>query len=517
MKVKSENIEGKNGSFWLPLFVIVLGAFAAILNNSSINVAIPKLMAIFGVATDDIQWVLTAYMLTSALVIPSTGYLGDKYGNKKVFITALSIFTLGSVLCSLSWSCNYLIAFRVLQGIGGGAIMPVSMAIIYRLVPPQKIGMALGIWGMAAVMAPAIGPTFGGYLIDHFNWRLIFLINCPVGIMGIVLSALLLEETPTRQEAGFDHAGFLTCTFGCFALLLALSEGPKEGWTSYYIVMLLTLSFFSLIFFVLIELWGKDPMLDLRLLANRTFLLSVVVGGTINIGLFGGVFLIPIFTQNLLGLSPYQTGLLLLPAALVSGLMMPVSGVLFDRFGAKGVGFTGVAIAAVSTLVLQKLNLDMSLNEITIILVIRSIGIGLSMMPITTAGMNVVARNSVGRASSLSNVTRQIFASFGIAVLTSIMQNRQIFHYMRLADGISSTSAVTSLNIAQIQNALTAAGADQGTAAATALAAIYSLVQKQAMVFAIDNTFIIASIFLFIALPMILFMGNKSKTNTQSA
>jgi EmrB/QacA subfamily drug resistance transporter len=199
--VKSENIEGKNGSFWLPLFVIVLGAFAAILNNSSINVAIPKLMAIFGVATDDIQWVLTAYMLTSALVIPSTGYLGDKYGNKKVFITALSIFTLGSVLCSLSWSCNYLIAFRVLQGIGGGAIMPVSMAIIYRLVPPQKIGMALGIWGMAAVMAPAIGPTFGGYLIDHFNWRLIFLINCPVGIMGIVLSALLLEETPTRQEA----------------------------------------------------------------------------------------------------------------------------------------------------------------------------------------------------------------------------------------------------------------------------------------------------------------------------
>ncbi|AEF95540.1 drug resistance transporter, EmrB/QacA subfamily [Desulfotomaculum nigrificans CO-1-SRB] len=501
--------EEKNTSFWLPLFVLVTGAFAAIFNSSTINVAIPKLMTIFGVSSDEIQWVLTGYMLTSAVVIPITGYLGDRFGNKRVFIYSLAIFTLGSVLSSFSWSNNSLIAFRVLQALGGGMIMPISMAIIYRIVPMNMIGLALGVWGMAAVMGPAIGPTLGGYIIDHFNWRLLFLINIPVGILGIILSILTLEETPLRTDTKFDFWGFVTSAAGCFALLLALSQGNKEGWTSFYIVMLFIFSFFTLLLFVLIELNSADPMLDLRLFKNKTFTLSVAIGGLINIGLFGGVFLMPIFTQNLMGLTPYEAGLLLLPASLVIGVMLPISGALFDKFGAKAIGVIGVTIAGLGTLKLHYLSVDTSFHDIIMIMVIRSIGIGLAMMPISTAGMNVVAKHLVGRASSLSNVIRQIFASFGIAILTAVMQNRQIFHYASLSEGVSDASLVAPLTIKQLQGLL---GSPD-----TAIGVLAGLAQKQSLINAIDDSFLICGIFVISAVPLIFFLQDVRKSKTAAS
>ncbi|GAB6181378.1 DHA2 family efflux MFS transporter permease subunit [Desulfotomaculum defluvii] len=505
----------KEPSFWLPLFVLVTGAFAAILNNSSINVAIPKLMTIFGVSANEIQWVITAYMLSSAVVIPITGYLGDRFGNKRVFILSTVLFTFGSVLCALSWSNSSLIAFRVLQGIGGGIIMPVSMAIIYRIVPIQKIGLALGVWGMAAVMGPAVGPTLGGYILEHFNWRLLFIINVPVCILGIFFSIHLLKETPVRTDSKFDYWGFLYASVGCFSLLLALSQGSKEGWTSYYIVMLFIISFFSLLLFVMTELYNNDPMLDLRLFKNRTFTFSVIIGGLINIGLFGGVFLTPLFTQNLMGLTAYETGILLFPSALVSGLMMPLSGVLFDKFGAKMIGFVGIAITAIGTIQLNYISMDTSKQTIAMLMVIRSIGMGLSMMPLTTVGMNVVAKHLVGRASSLGNVCRQIFASFGLAFMTFYMQHRQTFHVARLSDSVSYDSPVASYFTGQFQGMLVASGASTDAASSGAIGLIYGMVQKHAMVFAINDTFLISSFFLIAALPMIFFLqGKKNKKLT---
>lgn len=498
-------------SFWPPLFVVVTGAFAAILNSSSINVAIPKLMSIFGVDTNQIQWVLTAYMLASAVVIPITGFLGDRFGNKKVFVTALIIFTVGSVLCSLAWSNNALIAFRVIQALGGGVIMPVSMAIIYRIVPMNKIGLALGVWGMAIIMGPAFGPTLGGYILEHFNWRLLFLINIPVGLLGIFLSGILLKETPLRKDTTFDFWGFFLCTISCSALLLALNQGTKEGWSSYYIVMLFIISIFTLLLFILVELYGTDPMLDLRLLKNRTFTFSVIVGGLINIGLFGGIFLTPIFTQNLMGLSAYESGLLLLPASLVTGFMMPISGFLFDKIGAKLIGFIGVSILAVFTLQFHYLNVNTSKEHIIFIMMVRSFGMGLAMMPISTVGMNVVAKQLVGRASSLSNVIRQVFASFGVAIFSTYMQNRQVLHGAHLSEGISYLAPGTTISLSQLQEALTSYGLASSQISSVSLSYIYSVVQKQALVNAIDDTFLLAAIFIFFAIPPIFFIVETKK------
>ncbi|MDF9409702.1 DHA2 family efflux MFS transporter permease subunit [Pelotomaculum isophthalicicum JI] len=498
----------QNDSFWLPLLVVVLGAFAAILNNSSINVALPKMMSIFGVSAEDAEWILTAYMLTSGVVIPVTGYLGDRLGTKRVYLICTAIFILGSVLCSLAWNNSSMVAARVIQGIGGGAIMPVSMAIVYRIVPREKIGLALGVWGMAAVCGPAIGPTLGGYIVDHLNWRFLFTMNIPIGVTGLFLAYILLPEGLLRQNLKFDLLGFITSTLGCFTLLLALSEGTKEGWSSYYIVALLTFSFYALLLFVIVELNHDQPMLDLRLFKNGVFSISVFAGSLITIGLYGGVFLIPLFTQDLLFLTPYETGLILMPAAIVTALMMPISGFLFDRFGPKVLAVAGLTLTAWGTLEFHNLSLNTSNYSIMLLAAVRSLGMGLAMMPITTAGMNTVPVNQVGRASALSNVTRQVAGSFGIAILTAVMQNRQVFHYAGLADGMSINSNTVSL-LSQLKGYLTYAGvADAGGAA---MAVLEGLVAEESLVRAIDDTFIVAALFIFIAIPLAFLLKKPAK------
>ncbi|HBC92203.1 MAG TPA: MFS transporter [Pelotomaculum sp.] len=504
-----ENQEAsQKDSFWVPLFVVVICAFAAILNNSSINVALPKLMSIFGVSANDAEWILTAYMLTSGIVIPVTGYLGDRLGTKRVYLLCTIIFTLGSVLCSLAWSNSSMVVARVVQGIGGGAMMPVSMTIVYRIVPREKIGLALGFWGMAAVCGPAIGPTLGGYIVDHLNWRFLFSMNIPVCVIGIFLTHLLIPEGPLRKNLNFDLWGFISSTAGFFTLLLALSEGTSKGWGSSYIVSLFAFSFVALFLFVIVELNHDQPMLDLRLFKSGIFSISVVSGSLITVGLYGGVFLIPLFTQNLLRMTPFETGLLLMPAAIVTAIMMPISGFLFDRFGAKIPALIGMILTVWGTYEFHNLSLHTSNLTIILLAVIRSLGMGLAMMPITTAGMNTVPVTQVGRASALNNVTRQVAGSFGIAILTAVMQNRQAFHYARLAEGLSNGSNAASF-LSQLKGYLSHAGvADAGNAAMSVLG---GLVSQQAMIQAIDDTFIVAALFIFIAIPLAFFLKKPVK------
>ncbi|OAT80699.1 DHA2 family efflux MFS transporter permease subunit [Desulfotomaculum copahuensis] len=501
----------ENASFWVPLFVVVLGAFAAILNNSSVNVAIPKMMSIFGANTDEIQWVLTAYMLTSGVVIPVTGFLGDYLGSRRLYIIALGVFTAGSFLCSISLGLNTMIAARVVQGIGGGVIMPVSMAIIYKIVPRQKIGMALGVWGVSAVAAPAVGPTLGGYVIDHLSWRFLFTMNIPVGVLGLILALLLLPGGDRQPDRKPDFWGFALSTGGCFALLLALSEAHKDGWGSQFIVTLLATGFAALILFVLVELNIEQPMLELRTLKNPVFSLSILAASLNTMGLFGGVFLMPLFTQNLMGLTPMQTGLLLMPSAIATALTMPVAGFLFDRLGAVVPGVVGLSIAALGTWELHNLSLATSYRHIQMIMVVRALGIGLAMMPITTAGMNTVSRALVGQASALSNVCRQIAASFGIALLTSILQQRQYFHSVRLAEAVTFSSPLAHGVLQEI--ALLLGGGFPGNQ--RALTVIYGLTQREAFVRAIDDTFMVAAVFVAVAVPMVMFLHSSHKARRE--
>lgn len=496
---------------WLALGVVIIGTFMAILDSSIVNVAIPTMMTIFGASTSQIEWVLTGYMLTMGVVIPLTGYLSDSFGYKKIYIFALALFTIGSGLCGIAWSTESMIAARVIQAVGGGMIMPVGMSMTFKIVPMEKRGVALGIWGISAMAAPAIGPTLSGYIVQYMNWRLIFMVNIPVGIIGVTLASIILRETPRVANLKFDFWGSLTSALGLFTLLLGLSKASEKGWSSGYIIGMLSVSLVCLIAFVIIELSHSDPLIDLRILKIFPFTLSLIIGQITTIGLFGGVFLVPLYMQNLRGYTAMQTGMLMFPSAVATGLMMPISGKLFDKFGAKWVSIIGLSVLTVTTFMLGQLTLDTPYNTVMLLMTFRGIGMGLCMMPMQTAGMNSVPPKLVGRASALNNTIRQASGSLGIAILTTVLQHRQAFHTARYAEIIN----LSSPQVVQSQTAIQAQLAQQGlntvTAKMGALMQVYSSLMKNAFVSGLNDTFMVAAAICAVGVPLAFFIKKTSK------
>lgn len=488
------------------MLVLIMGTFMAMLDSSIVNVAIPRLMTIFQVTPTKIQWVMTIYLLVGGVVIPVTGYLGDRFGYKTLYMSALGVFTVASLLCGLAWSNDSLVVARALQALGGGMLLPLSMSMIYQLVPREKMGMALGLWGIAMTVAPATGPTLGGYLVEYFNWHLIFLINLPVGIVTLALAQNVLSETERKSGLKFDLPGFILCSAACFTILLALSEGQSYGWGSQFIITLVVFSLFSFILFLIWELHTEQPMLDVRLFQNAVLTLSVLSSSIAMIAMFSGIFLIPIFTQAVQGYTALQTGLILMPAALATGFMMPITGKLFDRYGAAPLAVTGLLVLVITTYLLHNLTIYTTIREIQFLLMLRGVGLGLCMMPLTTAGMNTVPQALVGRASSMTNVFRQIAASLGIALMTYVMTSRSIYHTATLSEGVSYSNVAAVEGLRMVERGLAAGGADAVSAKAGTLGVAMGAVQQQSFVLAISDSFVVATGIIILAIPLAAFL-----------
>lgn len=478
---------------WLCLSVIVVGTFMAILDSSIVNVAIPKMMTIFGAAETQIQWVLTGYMLTMSIVIPLTGYLTDRFGGKNIYVFALVVFTIGSALCGLATSTNTMIAARVIQAIGGGMIMPVGMTMLFQTVPLEKRGVALGFWGIAAMAAPAIGPTLSGYIVQYMDWRLIFTINIPVGIIGVTLAILLLKDSPKHYGKKFDIWGAVTSALGLYSLLLGLDKVSENGWMSPYTITLLAIALFSLTAFVFIELNHPEPLLDLRVTKNFPFTLSLIINTVTTIAMFGAIFLMPIYMQSLRGYSAMQSGMMMLPQAIITGVMMPISGKLFDRYGAKWLTIIGLTIVTGCTFMLSRLTLDTPYNTVMLIMAVRGFGNGLAMMPMQTEGMNSVPHHMTARATALNTTLRQVSGSLGIAILTTILQSRQAFHNGIFAQSLNTSSPAFTKAQALIQGAVTVKGISPTAGQGLLFMQIYGSVVKSATVTAMNDTFIVAT------------------------
>ncbi len=414
------------GRGWLlPLVVVVVGMFMSILDTSIVNVATPAVSREFGATTDQVQWIATAYNLTLGVVVPVSGWLGDRYGLERVYTIALVGFALGSALCGLAWNLNVLILFRILQAIGGGVLPAITMAMVYRIVPREKIGVAMGLYGLGVLFAPAVGPTLGGYLIEYVNWRLIFTINVPVGIVGVVVAIMVLPRFPRRAKERFDSLGFATVATGLFSLLLALSEGQSWGWTSYRILGLTAVGALSLALFTVVELSVEQPLIDLRVFRYSTFLNSTLIIGVLSIGLFAGFFYVPLFLQEGQGLGALQAGVMLLPEALVMGMMMPISGKLYDLVGARWPGAIGLVVVSFGTYLMHGIGLSTPRLEIVLWMVIRSGGLGLAMMPLMTGGMSAIPTELTARASAMSNIVQRVAGALGLAVLTAVLVSQQ--------------------------------------------------------------------------------------------
>ncbi len=500
---------------WSVVIVILIGTFMAVLNGSIVNVALPKIMSIFNTTPNSIQWILSGYMMTLGVVMPVTGYLADTFGYKRMYIIAMAIFVLGSCLCGLSWNVPSLVAARIIQAIGGGIMQPLGMAFIYRVTPREKIGMTMGIWGIAAMAAPAIGPTLGGYLVEYVDWRLIFYINVPIGILNLWLASLRLKETELIKGEIIDVFGFVSSTIGLFCLLFALSQGTKHGWTSVYIVSLFATAVIMLTAFVVNELNHPAPLLELRLFKNPLFTISTIIGSFLNIGMFAAMFLLPILLQNVLGQTAMKTGLLLFPAAIATAIFMPLSGKIFDKYGARSIVLTGLIIVTLTTFMVGRFNAMTPFSIMTIWLVLRGVGMGLSMMPVTTLGMATVPIHLTSKASAMGNVIRQVAASLGIAMFTTIMQTRQVFHYTAYAQAVNlkATDALT------MQHDLYTTAIKQGWDTLTLSGVNGSLIAREvtklSMVNAINDCFIVATAFCLLAVICSLFIP-RGKIATKS-
>jgi EmrB/QacA subfamily drug resistance transporter len=373
---------------------------------------------------------------------------------------------------------------------------------IYRMVPRERIGGGMGIFGVALLVAPAIGPTLGGYLVEYVNWRWIFTINLPVGVIGILLSLFVLPEFQSKHPGRLDVAGALSSATGLFCLLLGLSKGADWGWGSERIVLLLAASFFALALFVYLELTSANPLLDLRVFKYTAFTMANLTIVATMVGMFAGLFYLPLFLQTVRGIGAMQTGLLLMPGALLSGAMMPITGRLYDRIGPRPLVITGLLLLAGVTYLFHNLNLATPASTIIVWVMFRGMVLAFANMPAQTAALADIPTELVGRASALTNIVARVSSSFGISVLTSILTSRQALHAASLSWTVSAASPAAAGWLARAGAA--AGGGALGRTAA--LAYLQGMVAKSAFVNAIDDVFLITAAFTLLALVPALFL-----------
>jgi EmrB/QacA subfamily drug resistance transporter len=495
-------------SHWIaPVLVALIGAFMSILDSSIVNVAIPTIMGVFNVGTSDVQWVSTIYMLALGVVIPFSGWLGDRIGFKRLYMLSMGVFVLGSLLCTVSWNLDSLVVARVIQAMGGGMIMPTAMAMIFRMVPRTQVGSAMGILGIALMVGPAIGPTLGGYLVDFVDWRWIFTINLPIGAIGILLALFVLPEFQSKHPGRLDIAGGLTSAGGLFCLLLALSKGADWGWSAEPTVILFVVSLFFFVLFIYLELTAENPLLELRIFKYRSFTMANLMVFITNMVMFSGIFFVPLFLQTSRGLGALETGLLMMPAALVSGAIMPIQGRLFDRFGPRPLAIAGILLLILVSWLFHYLTLATSTSTIILWMMLRGFVMPLANMPAQTAALVEIPTQLVGRASALTNIIGRVAGSFGIAVLTSVLNTRQILHGNWLAWSVNPANPVATGALAGASQMM--GGSVKGHS--MALAFLQGTVTQTAFVDAIDDAFLITAIFTVVAvIPAFFLKRGKS-------
>lgn len=407
---------------WKVLISVVFGIFMIILDSTVVNVALQTLRREYNVSLTDAQWIISIYVLALGITTPLSGFLADRFGIKRIYISGLALFVFGSLLCGLAPSLGFLIVARVLQGIGGGLAQPLGPALLYSAFPPKEQGTALGFFGIALVLAPALGPILGGLLVDQNLWRWIFFINVPIGITGVILASRFLRSEPPRRKPILDPLGIATAVVGFGSVLYAATIAADQGWSSGGVLLWFGIGAAALAAFAVIELFvAKEPLLDLRLFRNTTFLTAALVGYVTVLALFGAEFLMPVYLQALRGRTALETGFILLALALTSGVVTPIAGRLYDKIGPRMLVCTGFAILLINTWQLAQIQGDTSISWILFLLALRGVSLGLIVQTSFTTALSSVPRHTLPRGSSLLNSTRFVVQSVGVAVLATVL------------------------------------------------------------------------------------------------
>lgn len=405
------------------LIVILLsGAFVALLSNTFLNVALPSIKNDFDITTSSVQWVSTAYMLVSGIVIPTTAFLMQKFSARRLFLTSMLLFLSGTIIAGFSPTFIVLIIGRMIQASGSAILMPLLMNVMITSFPPQKRGTAMGLFSLVMFFAPAIGPTLSGFIVQVYSWHMLFFMMVPVLLIVLSIGYFLLPEVQNKYSAKLDIPSIILSTIGFGGMLYGLSSAGNNGWGSPDVILTLVVGAAALILYVRKQTRMDEPVLNFGVYRFPMYTLASLLVGTANVALFSGMILMPIFLQDLQGISPLQTGLLMLPGALIMGLMSPVSGKLFDIFGPKILAIIGLAIGVVTTSFLTRLSLDTSFEALLIIYSVRAFGLTLVFTPVMTNGMNQLTAKMTPHGSSLNSMLQQVSGAVGIALLITLMQ-----------------------------------------------------------------------------------------------
>lgn len=489
------------------MIVFMIGAFATLLNQTLMNVALPHMMNDLNVSANTIQWLVTGYMLVNGVLIPISAYLVHRFSTKKLFITSMLFFAIGSIMSGVAPTFAILLIGRLIQGVGAGIIMPLMMNVFLTIYPPHQRGKAMGVMGIAMIFAPAVGPTLSGWIVENYNWRWLFFVAIPFVVLDLLLSLAWLKDVIKLTKPKFDFYGALTSTIGFGGLLYAFSRAGSVGWTSPEVSGVIAMSLLVLIFFVWWELNTGHPLLELKVFRYDVFFLTNIIGALITMAMFGAMVLLPIYLQSIRGFSPIEAGLLLLPGALLMGVMSPIAGALFDRFGSRWLAVTGLILTIFTTWEFTKLTADTSYAHILFLYTTRMFGMSLLMMPVMTEGMNQLPLHLNSHGTAVSNTLRQVSGSLGTALLVTVMTNRTTFHQASFLNQLTSTDPHRFDSWQRLGSALTTQmHLPEQYGSAVAAQVVGGITAREAVIQGINDSFVWATWIAVIALLLSFFI-----------
>jgi len=501
---------------WLIVITVMLPTIMEIIDTSVANVALPYMQGSLNAGTEEITWVLTSYLVSNAVVLPMTGWLARMFGRKRFLLTCITLFTLSSVLCGAAPNLGTLILFRVLQGAAGGALIPISQAILLETFPPKQHGIAMAIFGVGAMTGPIVGPALGGWITDQMNWRWIFYINIPVGLIAVAMCTLFIFDPPYLREGmatvrKVDYWGLFLLTVSMGALQVVLDKGQQEDWfNSTFIISFSIITVVSLAALIWVELTHEQPIVNLRLFKSISFSAGNLIMFVVGFGLYSSIMLIPMFLQTLMGYSATDAGMVMAPGGIATLLTMPFVGAMLQKRDGRKIVLIGLIISASAMFLMQGLNLQASYWAFVWPRIVLGVGLAMIFVPLTTVTLSGIARQEMGNATGVFNLLRNIGGSVGIAIAATLLSRLSQFYQTSLSAHITPYNQVFQMRLSELKQSLIAKGMQALQADQTAIAMIYGMVQKQAATLAYNRIFFIIGLAFLTIIPLLLLLKRPS-------
>jgi DHA2 family multidrug resistance protein len=497
---------------WIISITVMLPTLIEIIDTSVVNVSLDHIRGSLSAGIDESTWTITSYLVSNAIIIPISGWLSRIFGRKRYLIFSIALFTISSFLCGSAWNLQSLVFFRILQGIGGGALQPISQSILLETFPRRQHGMAMAIFGMGIMFGPIIGPLIGGWITDNWSWHWIFFINVPIGLISILMTLSFITDPPymKRIKMKIDYWGLALLAIGLGCLQIVLDKGQREDWfSSSFIIWLSMISATSLILFVIVELFAENPVVNLKTFKNISFSTGNLVMFFAFFNLFGSIVLLPIYLQTLMGYTAYLAGLVLGPGGAATMLALPIAGRLVTKLNPKGLLAFGIKVSAYSTYLMSQFNLEASFAAVIWPRLVLGIGMGFLFIPLTTLTFATIRKENMGNATAIFNLLRNLGGSFGVAFVTTVLSRRAQFHQFNLIGHLTPFDSNYQIASHQGAQILQYRGFESSVSPYGGLGVIYQDLLRQASMMSFNDAFHLISLLMFSILPLVLLMKRR--------